>query len=567
MENSQLKKCLKCRTDFVISKEDKKFLDEVSPTFHNQKFLIPEPTFCPDCRAQRRMSWRNERKFHKRKCDLCQKNILSMYSAEIKFPVYCLDCWWSDNWEPKKYAQDFDFNRPFFEQFFELRDKTPHFCLANLASTMENSDFCNHAGYLKNCYLLVNSDESEQCMYGKGVNRCFNCLDCFKVYDCQACYECINCNNCAFSTFLVDSYTCDSCHFSSNLIGCKSCFGCVNLRNKEYHFLNKPYSKNDYEKKVAEFKKERSLTELWNQFQEFRNKLPFKAMQEKNTENCTGEYLINCKNCSHCFDSENLEECRYCNDLKKGDKVSYKNMDISFFGMGVDYSYECSVAGYRANHTLFCENVWESNDVFYSQLCANNCHDLFGCIGMKHAEHCILNKQYTKDEYQKLMPKIIEHMQATKEYGEFFPTKDSGFSYNETTAFEYFPLSKTEVLKNNWHWQQETKPPNIELVKAKELSIDINEIPNDILSKTIECEESHLPFKLQNSELNFYRQMNLPIPHFHPDVRHFHRLALRRPRKLFERTCSNCKMQITSSYSPDRSEKVYCEKCYLEAVY
>jgi CxxC-x17-CxxC domain-containing protein len=216
-------------------------------------------------------------------------------------------------------------------------------------------------------------------------------------------------------------------------------------------------------------------------------------------------------------------------------------MDISYFGMGVDYSYECSVAGYRANHTLFCENVWESNDVLYSQLCTNNCHDLFGCVGMKHAQYCILNKQYTKEEYEKLAGEIIEHMKNDHSYGEFFPTKNSGFSYNETTAFEYFPIGKNDILNN--------------------------ETPNDIPNSTIICAESGRPFKLQSSELNFYRQMELPTPIFHPDVRHFHRLALRRPRKLFERTCSNCKKQITSSFSPDRSEKVYCEKCYLEAVY
>ncbi len=517
-----MKSCTQCNGKFSITSDDKKFLNEVSPVFNNQKYLIPEPTFCPDCRAQRRMSWRNERKFHKRKCDLCQKSILSMYSAEVKFPVYCLDCWWSDNWTCP--AQDFDFTRPFFEQFFELRDKTPHFCLANDRTTMENSDFCNHVGYLKNCYLLVNSDQSEQCMYGKGINRCFNCLDSFKIYDCQACYECINCNNCAFSTFLVDSYTCDSCHFSANLIGCKNCFGCVNLRNKEYHFLNKPYQKEEYEKKVLEFKKNRSLTELWNQFQEFRNKLPFKAMQGKNTENCSGEYLINCKNCYHCFDSEYLEECRYCSDLKKGDKVSYKNMDISFFGMGVDHSYECSVAGYNVNHTIFCDNVWESHDVYYSQICTNNCHDLFGCIGMKHAQYCILNKQYSKEEYEKLAAKIIEHMQKNSSFGEFFPANFSAFKYEDTTACEYFPLTE--------------KSPGLDR-----------------------------PFKLQDAELDFYRKMNLPIPKLHPDVRHLNRLATRRPRKLFERTCSNCQTKITSSFSADRPEKIYCEKCYLETVY
>lgn len=544
-----MKACLHCDNNFTITAEDTKFLEEISPVFNNQKYLIHEPTLCPDCRAQRRMSWRNERKFYHRKCDLCQKKILSMYRPDVPFPVYCLRCWWSDNWDPQKFGQNFNPNKSFFEQFFELRDKVPHFCLANLASTMENSDFCNHAGYLKNCYLIVNSDQSEQCMYGKGINRCFNCVDCFKVYDCQSCYECINCNNCAFSTYLLDSYTCDNCHFSSDLIGCKNCFGCVNLRNKEYYFANQKLSKKEYGEKVAKVKAAENL-----QTQNI-----FRWMQEKNTENCTGEYLVNCKNCKNCFDSEYLEECKYCNDLKKGDKVSYKNMDISYFGMGVDYSYECSVSGYKANHTLFCENVWGCHDVYYSQLCTNNCHDLFGCIGMKHADYYILNKRYSKEEYTKLAEKIIGEMIKNKEYGEFFPTKFSSFSYNETTAYEYFPVTKEEALKTNWRWLDETESDYSNITKkifAGDLPNNINQISDNILNCAIECAESSRLFKIQQAELNFYRTMKLPLPKFHPDIRHSHRLALRRPRKLHDRTCDKCQKKIISSHAPSKAEKI-----------
>jgi len=571
-----MRSCTQCKNSFAITPEDRQFLEEVSPLFNNKKYSIPEPTLCPNCRAQRRMSWRNERKFHRRKCDLCQKSILSMYRDDVKFPVYCLECWWSDNWDPHKYAQDFDFNKPFFEQFFSLRDKVPHFCLANLASTMENSDFVNHAGYLKNCYLLVNSDQSEQCLYGKGVNRCFNCVDGFKIYDCQACYECVNCNNCAFCSHLLDSYTCDNCHFSANLIGCKNCFGCVNLRNKEYHFGNQPFSKDEYEKKIAALKATKTSQQIFQDFQNFRSKQIVKYMQEKNTENCSGEYLVNCKNCQDCYDSEYLEECKYCNDLKKGDKVSYKNQDISYFGMGVDYSYECSVAGYKANHTLFCENVWESYDCYYSQLCTNNCHDLFGCIGLKHCDHCILNKKYSPGEFQKLSAKIVEHMASPRrefikqEFGEFFPVKFSPFSYYETTASEYFPLTKEETLARNWLWIDEKEPDYSSVTKkivGSKVPKDIEKIPDEILNWAIECEESHRLFKIQPAELQFYRTMKIPIPIYHPDVRHFHRLALRRPRVLHERACNKCHTKITTSFSSNSREKVYCEKCYLETVY
>jgi hypothetical protein len=57
-----------------------------------------------------------------------------------------------------------------------------------------------------------------------------------------------------------------------------------------------------------------------------------------------------------------------------------------------------------------------------------------------------LNKQYTKEEYNILVPKIIEHMISTGERGEFFPPKYAPFGYNESLANEYFPLRQTEAL-------------------------------------------------------------------------------------------------------------------------
>ncbi|MEK7085458.1 MAG: hypothetical protein AAB953_00395 [Patescibacteria group bacterium] len=354
------------------------------------------------------------------------------------------------------------------------------------------------------------------------------------------------------------------------MIGCKHCFGCVNLRNKEHYFFNERLSAKEYEQKIAQLKSAKTPEENWNDFQKFRSNQPMRWMQEKNTENCTGEYLVNCKNCTNCFDSEHLEECKNCTDLKKGDKVSYKNQDISYFGMSVDYSYEGSVLGYKTNHSLFCKNVWESNDVFYSQLCTNNCHDLFGCVGMKHANYCILNKKYSKEEYEKLAGKIIEHMLKNKEFGEFFPIKFSQLSYDETTACEYFPLTKDQVIKNGWPWH-DTKEPDYsgvtKKIPANQIPRDINKVSDEILDWAIECTESHRLFKIQAAELNFYRTMKLPIPLFHPDVRHFRRLALRRPRKLYERTCDKCNDKIISSYSSKQPEKVYCEKCYLAATF
>jgi hypothetical protein len=46
-------------------------------------------------------------------------------------------------------------------------------------------------------------------------------------------------------------------------------------------------------------------------------------------------------------------------------------------------------------------------------MCTGNSSNLFGCIGLRGKEYCILNKQYTKEEYEALVPKIIEKMKES----------------------------------------------------------------------------------------------------------------------------------------------------------
>ena len=96
--------------------------------------------------------------------------------------------------------------------------------------------------------------------------------------------------------------------------------------------------------------------------------------------------------------------------------------------------------------SIFSMDIWPNIQyVLYSDSCSSSNH-LFGCIGLRNKSYCILNKQYTKEEYEVLVPRIIEHMMKTGEWGEFFPATLSPFGYNETVAMEYFPLSREAVL-------------------------------------------------------------------------------------------------------------------------
>ena len=109
--NQETKKCQNCKKDFVIDQEDFNFYEKMD---------VPLPTFCPLCRAQRRMAFRNERTFYKRPCSMCNKDMISLYADNSPFPVYCHECWWSDKLDATSFGRDFDFSRPFFEQFKEF---------------------------------------------------------------------------------------------------------------------------------------------------------------------------------------------------------------------------------------------------------------------------------------------------------------------------------------------------------------------------------------------------------------------------------------------------------------
>jgi hypothetical protein len=89
------------------------------------KYLIPTPTLCPDCRNQRRLTWRNDRKLYKRKCGITEKSIISIFSPDKDFIVYDLDFWWSDNWKIENYFLEIDFKKSFFSQFEELLKIVP----------------------------------------------------------------------------------------------------------------------------------------------------------------------------------------------------------------------------------------------------------------------------------------------------------------------------------------------------------------------------------------------------------------------------------------------------------
>ncbi len=537
-----------------------------------EKLNVTPPTHCPDCRRQRRLSWRNDYVFYNRECDLCRRKIISIYSPDNLQVIYCNKCWWSDAWDPKEYAQDFDFNRPFFDQFSEFRQKIPTLALVNdNGSGSENCEYVQNVQYSRNCYMAMVAWKIEDCMYfsyGADAKGAVDCMGIFGTSD--GIYEALYSEKCFGSRYIQNCTSLINCSLCYDCHGCDSCFMSVGLRNKKYYFKNQEYSKEEYEKIVKEYKlntysgTEKALLE----FNEFALTQPHKYSFLLNCATSTGNNLVNSKNAFSVFHVRRAEDCKY---LENGD--TEKDSHDLCVGGELEQCYE----GLTPDHSrkaLFTNYTWKSSDVLYTDFCMS-CADCFGCVGLKHAKYSIFNKEYSKTEYQSLKENIIEHMKKTGEWCEFFPMKYSPFAYNESMAELSFPLLEEETKKKGLRFQE-----NIQQTRGKTTLVEIPDAIEDvsdlITQEILGCVECHRNYKIIVDELNFYKKWRIPVPHKCFFCRLKRRFELRGPSTLWYRSCmckqeghdhtADCGNEFETPYAPGRPEIIYCESCYQKEV-
>ncbi len=558
--------CSNCKAAFEIPQDDLDFYDRVSPVIAAKKYAIPPPTHCPDCRQQRRLAQCNEFNLYPGECGLCKKRTLTQFPKDSGIPYYCRECWHSDTWDALSYGRDIDFSRPFFEQLSELKRAVPSLAL-DVQGELTNSEYIHFAGSSKNCYLIMHADFCEDCMYGYGFKHNRSCIDGFYNLQCERCYDCIDILKCYNLIHCQDCTNCSDGAFLRDCIGCRNCFLCVGQRNKEFCFGNEQMTREQYEKKIKEhgLRSHRQYQECATQRRNLEATHPFKFFQGNNIESSTGDHLNNCKNVYQSFDCENVEQGKFLYQIVTGAKDV---QDIYQYGLNLQQSYECAIVGENSYHLLFTYGGHTASDLVYCWY-AERSKSCFGCVNLSQKKHCIFNKQYTPEEYDALVPKIIEHMKKTGEWGQFLPMNISPFGYNRTTAQQYYPLEKSDALEKNACWDDIDLPvpEATKVIPAERLPDDIKDIPDDVLNWAITCEVTGRPFKIQPQELRFLREFGLPLPRRAWHQRHLDRFQARNPRKFWNRTCGKCQKAIQTTYAPNRPEIVYCENCYLSEVY
>jgi len=573
--DSEARQCKNCSQSFVIEPDDFGFYEKIG---------VPAPKFCSLCRQQRRMTWRNDFHFFPRECALCKNRVLSIYSPDKPVPIYCPKCWWGDGWDAKEYGREIDFSKPFLPQFKELLSAVPALAILNddnIAST--NCPYTNYFALGKNCYMVINSWKVEDCMYSSCLVGAKSVVDSTVILaGGEHLYHAIHVDDSSRSRYVFNSAGLLDCAYCFDCRNCSDCFMCIGLRGKRHCFNNAEYSKEEYRKILDHYAlntwsgSERAL----RNFEDFTLKYPHKYANITNSVDCTGDYLVDSKNAKHCYITVRTENSKY---FERGDTIKDSYDCLSGGEQELCYDSINPDNSYLALFTSYCH---KDREVFYSDSCQSS-EDLFGCVGLKKAKYCILNKQYSPEEYKKIKEKLIEHMKKNGEWGEFFPSSLSPFCYNESVAQDEFPLSKETALNSGFRWQDNlVKTEGKETLR--EIPDDINSVKDGIVNDILVCKTCGRNYRITEQELGFYKHNKIPVPRSCFFCRLITLYKERGPVRLWMRKCQcsgaksengvyintikhqhgegHCPNEFETSYAPERKEIVYCESCYNSEI-
>jgi hypothetical protein len=534
------------------------------------------------------MVWRNEYKLFKKKDAHTGKEIFSQYHSDSPLQIYSNEFWMSDGWDPMDYGRDYDFSKSFFPQFRDLLYAVP--AKARSLSNEINSEYCNNSEDLKNCYLCFNAILLQDCAYTIQVARLRNCFDLTCSTSSENCYDSINITDSSLVQSSIDCAMGLDLFFCADCRNCSNCVGCVGLRSKSHCIFNVQYSKEEYQEKFASLNLDSHLGRqaVKAKMLELYFAKPHKYMHTMKSVDSSGDYIFGSKNTKQSWVTMKAENVKYAQDTRYT-KDAYDTL-VSW---KAEDAYEGACIGLGSSTIRFVFQSFPGIfDVSYSAFCSD-CSHCFGCVGLRYKEYCIFNKQYTKEEYNALVPKIIEQMKTVEyinpqghryAYGEFFPPEFSPLAYNDTIASDHYPLTEEEIKSGGFITRQGSTRDYAPTLRSDDIPDKIENVSESILNQIIECEDKGVcvhdctkAFRITAEELAFYKKMNIPPPHKCPNCRLKARLVFRGGLHYFTRGCmcdkaghdhtDKCQNKFETSYHPDGLEIVYCESCYNKEVY
>ncbi len=286
----------------------------------------------------------------------------------------------------------------FIREYRALRDSLPKPPTHSL--DLEDTEYAAYSYRLKHCYFCFDTVDSKNCLYCYDNARTSDCVDCDYCVECELLYQSVDTYQSYNSIYLdycariYDSFYCQDCFDSHDL------FGCVHLKQKQYCIYNTQYTKIEYEKKIKELLTLPPDVHL-KKIKELEGQHPLGPSFVSHSENSDyGNQVHYCNNCYLCFDVARSENCAYMYDTF----YSKSSFDLTYC-YKAELCYECSDSSKIYN----CDFVeWSSNcyDSSYLYNCSD-CHNCFGCAGLKQKKFCILNQQYSGEEYKRVIVQLL----------------------------------------------------------------------------------------------------------------------------------------------------------------
>ena len=414
------------------------------------------------------------------------------------------------------YGLDYDLSKSFADNFGSLFKNIP---LSATISQMagENTQYADVIVSSTNCYLSnMIIDNCENIFYTfQSFENCKNIFSSVSIYsNSENIYMSSGVTNgfkVFYSKYIINS---NNIWFSSNLIWCSECILCDDLENQKYCIENKEYEKEEYLEKKKEILKNKN---------DFLSKLQNIKVKWKNfwSTDVTWNFIEK---------SSDVENGFYIADVSKSRNILFswwtQKESYDVFDTWINVKDMYGVASWWVNS----ENIYLSSqiescyNIFYSYY-LNNSNHCFACIWLQNQSFCILNKQYTKEDWYKKVNQIFEKMDNNGTLWDFLPPELNPFYFNDTVAWIIWWFQKEDIVSDLYMWRDEkiqVEIPNwVDTINIDELNsyqwFNQNwewKINPEILKKVI-IDENWNYYKIVQMEYDFLIKNSLPIPEIH----------------------------------------------------
>lgn len=474
--------------------------------------------------------------------------------------------WYERDFSEK--AVDLDPVKSFFDQLFELSLSVPLPAHDNIVPPENSIAFLSFgdqdsyfvmASRAKRCFYSSNAfdcESSAEVVMGTAVNESYSTLNSSNIFRCQ---------------FVQDSQNCQNSFFLFDCRDCENCFGAVNKRNKRFLWFNEQLSQKEYERHLSQVDltshAEREKYE--DRFRQFvRENAVWPENSNLHVENSTGEYLEDTVNARECYHvrggSSDIDHVTWCLGAPS-EKCAYC--------AGATGSTDCyySVGVTNCHRSFFNMNiVTDSQNMEYCTRCFN-CENCFGCVGLRYKRFCILNKQYSEEEYWKTLDDLKCRLLEEGDYGDIPGLRFS--TQHWTSLLDLFEIDKATAMKLGGRDFNLTGEGAEGHDIAPEHILPPKAIPDRIRAEDFDRITGNFYFDQAigrrfgylRPELEFYLKLKIAPPRQHPRGRIMNIYRYLNKPEFTEAVCGKCGNALTVAKNfAYPSRKIYCKPCYLK---